>query len=141
MDLAWRLVDEATLVGDPVVLQISPFAANHVADNDHGVSVPTQHARFAHAQQVAPAPGDGVEEERAKADVLGLWHPDTLVLGHRLQRELGNDAGRRQDQRSVHHRAFFATSYCMSLSARVSSATSRSTSRSLGNGRLARRYQ
>src|SRR5205085_3708570 len=49
MDLARRLVDEASLLRDPVVLEVAPAALDHVADHRHGMTMPVQHARSAHA--------------------------------------------------------------------------------------------
>src|SRR5215831_5672258 len=60
MDLARRLVNEAPFLRGPIVLEVAPAALDHVADDGHRMAVPVQHARAAHAQQVAPAAGHGV---------------------------------------------------------------------------------
>src|SRR5437667_4276058 len=81
MYLSRRLVDKTALFGYPVVLQIAPPAFDHVADHDHGVTVPVQHARLPYTQEVAPASGHRVEQQWPKPDVLGLRDPDPLVVG------------------------------------------------------------
>src|SRR5215813_8527479 len=78
MDLPRRLEHEAALAGDPVVFEVAPLPLDDVADDDHRVPVAIQHAALAHAQEVAPAAGHGVEEEWAEPHVLRLRHPDAL---------------------------------------------------------------
>src|ERR1022692_1762143 len=132
VDLARWLVDETSLVGNPVMLQITPLALDHVSDDDHRMAVTGKHTRTAHAQQIAPSTADRVQQQRTKPDVGSLRYPDALVARYRLDRNLRNNPVTRQDRRSGHGGSF---------SADVSSATSRSTSRSLGNVLPARRYQ
>src|SRR5450755_3968257 len=132
VDFPRRLVDEASLVGNPIVLEIAPLAPDHVPDDDHRMAVARQHSRAAHAQQVAPPAADRVQQQRTEPDVGGLRNPDALVTRNRRDCDLGDDPEARQNRGSAHG---------ISFSAEVSSATSRSTSRSLGNGLPARRYQ
>jgi hypothetical protein len=61
------------------------------------MDVPRQDAGALHAQQVAPAAGDGVQEQRPEPHAGGLRHPDALVVGNGLQGELGLDAGHLDD--------------------------------------------
>jgi hypothetical protein len=44
MDFAGRLVDEATLLRDPVVLEILPATLDHVTDDQHRVTMARQDA-------------------------------------------------------------------------------------------------
>src|SRR5205823_3665589 len=51
VDLARRLVNETAFARDPVVLEVTPLAPNHIADDNHRVTMPAQHARLAHPEQ------------------------------------------------------------------------------------------
>src|SRR4030095_2454122 len=125
VDLAGRLVDEASLFRDPVVLEIAPAPLDDVADDLHRMPVTRQHAAPAHAQQVAPAAADGVEEQRTKPDVRGLRHPYALVAGYRADRD-----SRLNPRHWVPCRT-------IAFSAAISAATVLPC----GSGRCARRYQ
>src|SRR5229473_3032619 len=76
VDFARRLVDEASLVGNPIMLEIAPLTLDHVSDEDHRMAVPGQHSRTPHAQQVAPAAADRIHQQWAEPDVCRLRHPD-----------------------------------------------------------------
>jgi len=104
VNLARRLVDERTLAGDPVVFEVSPRPLDDVAGNPRGVDVSRQHAALAHAQQVAPAPRHGVQQQRPEPHAGRLRHPDTLVGGNRLDGDLGLDAGQLDDHQSLSRR-------------------------------------
>src|SRR5215831_16072077 len=49
VDLARRLVDEAPLLRNPVVLEVAPATPDHVAEYRHRMPMPVQHARAPHA--------------------------------------------------------------------------------------------
>src|SRR3989440_11174936 len=104
MDLARRLVDEASLFRNPIVLEIAPLALDHVPDDDHRMAVPGQHSRAPHAQQIAPAAADRVQQQWAEPDVCRLRHPDALVAGNRRHRDLGDEPQARQNRGSGHLR-------------------------------------
>src|SRR5437588_4573179 len=91
MDLARRLVDEASLFRNPIVLEIAPLALDDVPDDDHRMAVARQYSGTPHAQQLAPAPADRVQQQRSEPDVCRLRHPDALVAGNRRHRDLGDE--------------------------------------------------
>jgi len=93
VDLSRWLVDERAFARDPVVLEVAPRALDHVAGHPRRVDVPRQHAALAHPQQVAPAAGDRVEQQRAEPDVGRLRNPHAFVVGNRWDGDLPLDAG------------------------------------------------
>src|SRR5205814_1413849 len=91
-------------------LEIFPAALDHVAHDDHRMAMALEHAAATHAQQVAPAARDRVEQQGSKPDILRLGYPHALILWHCVDRDLGLDAARAQDKRSRHRDEFLVVS-------------------------------
>ena len=62
MDLARRLLDVASLAGDPVVLKVAPGPSDDVGMHRRRVAMPAQDTGPPHAQQIRPAAVDRVKE-------------------------------------------------------------------------------
>ena len=91
--LARRLEHVAAFFGHPVVLQIQPFAAQHMGMHHARMAVALQQARAFDFEQVHIKAARHVQVQRARPNALAHRRPQALVLGlHIVHHHVGGHA-------------------------------------------------
>src|SRR4051795_7205543 len=87
---------------DPVMLQVSPGALNHIPMDWRRMAVAAENSRTSNAKKIAPLAVERVQHQRPEPYVRGLRHPDSFVFGNGP----GDDLMGRQGMSCFHSGSF-----------------------------------